>query len=1080
MKKISYKIGSKAGKTILWVFSSILIITILTQISLWVGIKWLNSQAGYSWVQNQLNIALQDSDYKLHFDGFEYRPLTAIHISNLNISDSKGVLAKIEDTRLNIDILSLSMKQLSIGLTAKKIELSRLPQSKNENQAQLGIQPFHFPDLYFHKILISDVQINNLEISETIAGQKINLSPAISGTVSVSKDRLNINFQLKPDIKKISAIKELPEIVTVKANYNSTSSLFNLEQMAIKSGLYSLSSSGQASFKTDGKVSLTANLNSNNLSTLNPLLEGKLNSDLNLSGTLNSLNLSAEGILDLIQLQKNDLKPIKFHAYTNLIPKTDQNMPIVELQLSSAYKNFPITLGTQITANNEVIHFKNIKANAPDINLNGTINFNTNAALLDGNLSADITKLDSYKKLIGRDINGSGSIKIELSNLVQSQKLKTESQFKSLQFNGINIDSLNFKTTTEDIKQILSTQISTQLKNLKSNGITLKTLEATISENIKGEYAFTSNGNGQFKKPFSFKVSSTLKNLENQGLPPKAENIKAAVILGKDTINLSGEMDTQNIDLKLETKSLSFTNLLTDLPNNLASLSLAGKASASGSMNNPILEADIKLSPLRVTKNTPDISLSLAGNYNSEIATINLNGQGTGIKTLRGNIKTPIKLSFNPFILDISNNHPIEGNLNISAQIKDILDRLIPPQYDLSGLLTTQIIMSGNAKNPQFSGDAELKNGSFTDEALGIKLNDISMSALLNQNTITLKNFNARDETKGKLFANGEILLENNALEKVNLNLNILNFHLLQSNMADGIFNADFNLSGTPNQYNLSGTIKSDHIDINIPEKHNQSIPELNIVEEKEESLTDNLLEKIGLNVQFIANNRIFVRGWGLDAEFGGKVLVKGDLSNPQFNGQLQSNRGRYEEFGKRFKLTKANLNFLGSIPPSPNLDIVAETKADDITARINLNGSINNPKIDFSSTPSLPDDEILSRILFGRDLSTISPFQAVQLAQTIRRFSGKGGNGTFDPLNTIRKATGFDDLRVETDEEGQANVGVGKYLTDKVYLEFEKGTGEDSGAANLEVEVTPNITIESELGQDTQGGAGVFWEWDY
>ena len=70
--------------------------------------------------------------------------------------------------------------------------------------------------------------------------------------------------------------------------------------------------------------------------------------------------------------------------------------------------------------------------------------------------------------------------------------------------------------------------------------------------------------------------------------------------------------------------------------------------------------------------------------------------------------------------------------------------------------------------------------------------------------------------------------------------------------------------------------------------------------------------------------------------------------------------------------------------------------------------------------------------------------------------------------------------MRFETDEDGETRVGAGKYLSDKVYLEFETGSDEDSGAANIEVEIAPNIVIESEIGQDARGGAGIFWKRDY
>lgn len=253
----------------------------------------------------------------------------------------------------------------------------------------------------------------------------------------------------------------------------------------------------------------------------------------------------------------------------------------------------------------------------------------------------------------------------------------------------------------------------------------------------------------------------------------------------------------------------------------------------------------------------------------------------------------------------------------------------------------------------------------------------------------------------------------------------------------------------------------------------------LNIVKKDDKIIDRKPLDVVRLDLKMIADNQIFVRGWGLDAELGGTIEIDGRLNDPQLNGALQLQRGRYEEFGRSFELERADLRFQGSVPPSPYLDIVATTDADDIKASVNLSGEVGDPTITLSSVPSLPQDEIMSRVLFGRNLQKITPFQAVQLKNTLDRFSGNGGN-SFDPLATLRDITGLSDIRVDTDSEGDTSIGVGKYLTDKVYLELETGAGEGADAARVQIEVTPSITVESELGQDAQAGAGVQWRWDY
>ena len=66
----------------------------------------------------------------------------------------------------------------------------------------------------------------------------------------------------------------------------------------------------------------------------------------------------------------------------------------------------------------------------------------------------------------------------------------------------------------------------------------------------------------------------------------------------------------------------------------------------------------------------------------------------------------------------------------------------------------------------------------------------------------------------------------------------------------------------------------------------------------------------------------------------------------------------------------------------SAALRLVAETTARTGTlVRIIVEGPLSDPDVVFSSTPDLPQDEVLAQLVFGVSLASITPFQAVQLA---------------------------------------------------------------------------------------------------
>ncbi|MDD3020073.1 MAG: translocation/assembly module TamB domain-containing protein [Alphaproteobacteria bacterium] len=281
-------------------------------------------------------------------------------------------------------------------------------------------------------------------------------------------------------------------------------------------------------------------------------------------------------------------------------------------------------------------------------------------------------------------------------------------------------------------------------------------------------------------------------------------------------------------------------------------------------------------------------------------------------------------------------------------------------------------------------------------------------------------------------------------------------------------------------RYLLSGDILPEKILIDLPSRFNSDIPRLNVVT-KDEPQQPSFIKEVLLDLDFNAPNQIFVRGWGLDTELGGVLDIGGSLDVPDINGSLSSLRGRYEEFGKKFDLERAVLTFQGSVPPSPYLDIVASNDAGDVTAKILIGGNAAKPSIKLSSVPELPQDEILSRILFGTSSAKISPFQAVQLAQALQRFSGNStGPALFDPIGTLRKATGLDDISVEGVGTKDAKVSAGKYITDKVYVDVKRGASENSGSASVRVKVSPQVSVESSAGENGSAGGSVFWEWEY
>ena len=229
-----------------------------------------------------------------------------------------------------------------------------------------------------------------------------------------------------------------------------------------------------------------------------------------------------------------------------------------------------------------------------------------------------------------------------------------------------------------------------------------------------------------------------------------------------------------------------------------------------------------------------------------------------------------------------------------------------------------------------------------------------------------------------------------------------------------------------------------------------------------------------GLDIAVAAPNRVFLRGRGLDAELGGSLRLRGTTADVVPDGSFNLIRGRLDILGKRLTLTEAQLRLEGDFVPF--VRIAASTESDGVTSSVLIEGLTSDPKVSFTSSPALPQEEVLSRLLFGRGLETLSAFQAAQLAGAVASLAGKGGEGIAAKL---RKGFGLDDLDVRTDDAGTASLRAGKYIARNVYSEIELDQNGKS-QVQLNLDVTNSVTLRGKIGSNGQTGIGVFLENDY
>jgi translocation and assembly module TamB len=165
---------------------------------------------------------------------------------------------------------------------------------------------------------------------------------------------------------------------------------------------------------------------------------------------------------------------------------------------------------------------------------------------------------------------------------------------------------------------------------------------------------------------------------------------------------------------------------------------------------------------------------------------------------------------------------------------------------------------------------------------------------------------------------------------------------------------------------------------------------------------------------------------------------------------------------GRRFDLERGTIRFLGEAPPDPVLDIVAKANIQGLNATITVSGTGQRPMINFASIPAMPEDELLSRLLFGTSITNLSAPEALQLAAAVASLQGEGTG--LNPINALRRAAGLDRLRILPADvtTGQGtSVAAGKYIGRRTYVEVITD-GQGYSATRVEFQITRWLSILS------------------
>ncbi|MEA3053685.1 MAG: translocation and assembly module TamB [Sphingomonadales bacterium] len=397
----------------------------------------------------------------------------------------------------------------------------------------------------------------------------------------------------------------------------------------------------------------------------------------------------------------------------------------------------------------------------------------------------------------------------------------------------------------------------------------------------------------------------------------------------------------------------------------------------------------------------------------------------------------------------------------------------------LSGPIGVAADFSGRVQSPQLTGIVRANNLTFVHETYGTRISQLALQGRFTSSELQITQLSGR-AGRGTISGTGSVGFAAAAGYPMDIRLKLDQAQLARSDNIGATLTGDLAITNSrANGALIAGDLTLPEVRYQIIRQGAAQVVELAGVRRKGEPLpTVNAATQQAdaapsiwkLDLKLRADNRLFIAGMGLESEWSADLRVQGTTATPSILGEADLIRGTYSFSGQRFDVTRGHIAFTGDRPPNPRIDIVASADIKDVTVNIVVSGSANNPQIAFTSSPALPQDEIMARILFGGSVTEISAIQAIQLASSLN--SLRGGGGGLNPLGKLRSAGGFDRLRIlgadDTTGRGTA-IAAGFYLSDDIYLEIITDA-RGFTATQIEIALSKALSILSQVGTTGSG----------
>ncbi|HKF97997.1 MAG TPA: translocation/assembly module TamB domain-containing protein, partial [Steroidobacteraceae bacterium] len=397
---------------------------------------------------------------------------------------------------------------------------------------------------------------------------------------------------------------------------------------------------------------------------------------------------------------------------------------------------------------------------------------------------------------------------------------------------------------------------------------------------------------------------------------------------------------------------------------------------------------------------------------------------------------------------------PLTGELHAQTAEASLVTLYVPDIDRAVGHLSGDVQLSGTAGSPRLSGLLKVSDGELDVYQINLSLRQLAMQARLSESGVDFEG-GAR-AGKGEVRTNGHLewrhLLPYGQFRLEGSNLRVADLPEAQIDASPAL---DFTVNG--HKIEVTGKVTLPYAKIQPKDITGavRTSPDEVIVGSEPDDPTRKF--EVLSTITLVLGDKVNIDAMGLSARLIGSVTIRSGYDPVTHgSGELSVAEGKYAAYARQLDIQRGRLIFTGGPITNPGIDVVAQKVFPDVTAGVNVRGTLAQPRISFFSDPPLPQQQVASLILAGGSLESAQNASNAALGQGAALLAAQLGSHV-----------GIPDVSLETDPiVNETSLVLGRYLSPRLYVSYGVSLTEQLNTLKMRYTLGDHWTLRTEVGQ--------------